>query len=58
MQDQDTLEVTHDPYQTIDSFVSEAHAEHTVRIKGGSESALLGCLGVYRLNELERLVEE
>ena len=55
-QNQDTLEVTHDPYQIIDSFVREAYAERAARMKDGSENALLGCLAVYRLEELERLV--
>lgn len=58
IQDEETLEFRYDPYQTIDSCVSEAYAEHTARIKDGSENALLGCLAVYRLNKLERLVVE
>lgn len=58
VQDEDTLEVTHDPYQIIDGFVREAYAEHAAQMKDGSESGLLGCLAVYRLEEFERVVVE
>ncbi|PRB77522.1 hypothetical protein CQ007_16430 [Pseudomonas sp. MYb185] len=55
-QNEDTLEVTHDPYQVIDAFVRKAYAEHATLTKDERENVLLGCLAVYHLDEYRQLV--
>lgn len=55
-QDEDTLEVTHDPYQLIDTFVRQAYPESLTHTKAKGENVFLSCLAVYHLEEYDRLV--
>lgn len=58
LQDEDTLEVLHDPYAAVKQYILQAAADEPAVLKHGGTNAFAGCLQVLSTPEFQALVQE
>lgn len=58
VQDEETLEVKHDPYQTVSDYMKNEAKKSISHMKGGSSSQSMSCLQVFNSASFDNLVSQ